>query len=29
MLQVDPSADPEVIEAAYRRLALKYHPDHN
>jgi curved DNA-binding protein CbpA len=26
---VDPSADPEVIEAAYRRLALKYHPDHN
>ena len=29
VLQVDPSADPEVIEAAYRRLALKYHPDHN
>jgi curved DNA-binding protein CbpA len=28
-LQVDPSADPEVIEAAYKRLALKYHPDHN
>jgi hypothetical protein len=26
-LQVDPSADPEVIEAAFRRLALKYHPD--
>lgn len=29
VLQVDPSADPEVIEAAYRRLALKYHPDLN
>lgn len=29
VLQLDPSADPEVIEAAYRRLALKYHPDHN
>lgn len=29
VLQVDRSADPEVIEAAYRRLALKYHPDHN
>ena len=29
VLQVDPSADPEVIEAAYRRLAHKYHPDHN
>lgn len=27
ILQVDPSADPEVIEAAFRRLALKYHPD--
>lgn len=27
VLQVDPSADPEVIEAAFRRLALKYHPD--
>ena len=26
-LQLDPSADPEVIEAAFRRLALKYHPD--
>ncbi|MGI6209017.1 MAG: J domain-containing protein [Anaerolineae bacterium] len=27
ILQVDPAAEPEVIEAAYRRLALKYHPD--
>jgi curved DNA-binding protein CbpA len=26
-LQVDPAADPEVIEAAFRRLALKFHPD--
>lgn len=26
-LQVDPEADAEVIEAAYRRLARKYHPD--
>lgn len=26
-LQVHPSAEPEVIQAAYRRLALKYHPD--
>ena len=26
-LQVDPAADPEVIEAAFRRLSLKYHPD--
>jgi hypothetical protein len=29
ILQVDPSADPEVIEAVYRRLARKYHPDVN
>jgi curved DNA-binding protein CbpA len=29
VLQVDPSADPEVVEAAYKRLARKYHPDHN
>lgn len=28
-LQVDPAADPEVIEAAYHRLARKYHPDTN
>ena len=27
VLQVDPMADPEVIEAAFKRLALKYHPD--
>ena len=26
-LQVDPEASPEVIEAAFRRLALMYHPD--
>ncbi len=29
ILQVDPRAEPEIIEAAYRRLAAKYHPDHN
>jgi hypothetical protein len=29
VLQVDPSAEQEVIEAAYRRLARKYHPDLN
>ena len=27
ILQVDPEADPEVIQAAYRRLAQKFHPD--
>ncbi|MFL5759613.1 MAG: DnaJ domain-containing protein [Thermomicrobiales bacterium] len=27
MLHVDPYADPDVIEAAFKRLALKYHPD--
>lgn len=27
VLQVDPEADPEVVQAAYRRLARKYHPD--
>jgi hypothetical protein len=26
-LQVDPEADPEIIQAAYRRLARKFHPD--
>src|SRR4051794_22869065 len=29
VLQVDPSAEPDVIHAAYRRLAAKYHPDVN
>lgn len=29
ILQVDPSAEPEVIKAAYKRLSLKYHPDSN
>jgi len=28
-LQLDPSADPEIIDAAYRRLARRYHPDVN
>jgi curved DNA-binding protein CbpA len=27
VLQVDPEAEGEVIQAAYRRLARKYHPD--
>jgi hypothetical protein len=27
VIQVDPFADHEVIEAAFKRLALKYHPD--
>ena len=27
VLQLDPSADPEVIQAAFKRLALKHHPD--
>lgn len=27
VLQVDPHAEPEVIQVAYRRLAAKYHPD--
>jgi curved DNA-binding protein CbpA len=29
ILQIDPSADPDVIVAAYKRLSLKYHPDTN
>lgn len=29
ILQVDPNAEWEVIDAAYRRLARKYHPDVN
>jgi curved DNA-binding protein CbpA len=29
VLQVDPSADPDVIAAAYKRLAFNYHPDRN
>lgn len=29
ILQVDPSAEQEVVVAAYKRLALKYHPDTN
>jgi curved DNA-binding protein CbpA len=29
ILQVSPSAEMEVIVAAYRRLAFKYHPDRN
>ena len=28
-LQVSPTAEPEVIAAAYRALAKKYHPDHS
>jgi DnaJ-class molecular chaperone len=27
ILQIDPSAEPEIVQAAYKRLALKYHPD--
>lgn len=29
ILQVTEDAEPEVIEAAYRRLSTKYHPDRN
>lgn len=27
VLQVDSAADQEIVEAAFKRLALKYHPD--
>jgi curved DNA-binding protein CbpA len=29
VLQVDPTAEPDVISAAYKRLSIKYHPDRN
>jgi curved DNA-binding protein CbpA len=29
ILQVSPKAEPEVIQAAYKALARKYHPDHH
>jgi calcineurin-like phosphoesterase family protein len=29
VLQVDPSAEPDIIEATYKKLARKYHPDVN
>ena len=29
ILQVDPSAESETIEVAYKALAKKYHPDRN
>jgi curved DNA-binding protein CbpA len=29
ILQVDPRAEPSVIQAAYRTLALRVHPDHS
>ena len=29
LLQVDPAAEQEVVQAAFRRLASKYHPDKN
>ena len=29
ILQVHPSAEPDIIQAAHRHLALRYHPDRN
>jgi DnaJ-class molecular chaperone len=29
VLQVSANAEPEVLQAAYKRLAFKYHPDRN
>ena len=29
LLQVQPTADLEIIQVAYRRLMLRYHPDRN
>ena len=29
VMEVDPSATPEDIKLAYRRLAQQHHPDHN
>jgi curved DNA-binding protein CbpA len=29
ILQVDTAAEPEIINAAYKRLSIKYHPDTN
>lgn len=29
VLQVHPAAEPEVVDAAFRRLSRKYHPDLN
>ena len=29
ILQIDQSAEIEVVRAAYGKLAFKYHPDHN
>lgn len=27
ILQLDPSADPDIVDVAYKRLAMKHHPD--